>query len=136
MRGGAFLLCVSVLFWGMSGAAADEAAVPRHDPRAAFAEADTNHDGKIDREEFQERMVEIFFFGDRDKDGYMTWEELVPVVAFPEDFRDADRNGDGRYSFYEFVRVRFDDYDVVDTDQDGLLSLDEIVAVFERGGVR
>ena len=81
-------------------------------------------------------MVEIFFHGDGDKDGYMVWSELEAVVALPADFRDADRNGDGRYSLYEFIRVRFDDYDVVDTDQDGLLSLDEVVVVFERGGVR
>jgi Ca2+-binding EF-hand superfamily protein len=81
-------------------------------------------------------MVEIFFHGDRDKDGHMVWAELEAVVALPNDFRDADRNGDGRYSLHEFIRVRFDDYDVVDTDEDGLLSLPEVVVVFERGGVR
>jgi Ca2+-binding EF-hand superfamily protein len=126
-----------VLLVGVAGAAAAEkGAIPAHDPRAAFAETDANRDGKLDRQEFHERMVEVFFHGDRDKDGFMVWDELVPVVAFPEDFRAADRDGDGRYSLYEFIRVRFDDYDVVDTDQDGLLSLAEVVAVFERGGVR
>jgi Ca2+-binding EF-hand superfamily protein len=135
MKRSALLLCV-VLAAAPAATSAKEAGGVPHDPRAAFAETDTNHDGKIDREEFHQRMVEVFFFGDRDKDGFMTWEELTPVVAFPEDFRGADRNGDGRYSLYEFIKVRFDDYDVVDTDQDGLLSLEEIVAVFERGGVR
>jgi len=135
MRGAVLLLCL--LTAGVSGAAsaAEGGAMP-HDPRAAFAETDTNHDGKVDRQEFHERMVEVFFHGDRDKDGYMVWAELEAVVALPEDFRGADRDGDGRYSLYEFIRVRFDDYDVVDTDEDGLLSLEEILAVFERGGVR
>jgi hypothetical protein len=134
MRGAVLLLCVLV---GTAGAAsAAETAAAPHDPRAAFAETDTNHDNRIDRQEFHERMVEVFFHGDRDKNGFMAWPELEAVVAFPEDFRGADRDGDERISLYEFIRVRFEDYDPVDTDGDGLLSLDEIVAVFERGGVR
>jgi Ca2+-binding EF-hand superfamily protein len=126
-----WLLLVSGAAW-----AAEGEATPRHDPRSAFAETDANHDGKIDRQEFHERMVEIFFHGDRDKNGFMTWQELEAVVVFPEDFRGADRDGDERISLYEFIRVRFEDFDPVDGDDDGLLSLEEIVAVFERGGVR
>ena len=109
---------------------------PDYDPAKTFAEADSNADGKIDRAEYHERMVEIFFHGDRDKDGYMTWEELQKFVRFPDDYRGADRDKDGRISMYEFIRVRFDDYDLVDTDDDGVLSLAEVTAVFQRGGVR
>ncbi len=109
---------------------------PAHDPRVAHQETDTNSDGQIDRAEFHARMVEIFFHGDRDKDGYMVWAELEAVVALPDDFRGADSNGDGRYSLHEFIRVRFDDYDAVDTDRDGLLSVKEVADVFDRGGVR
>jgi Ca2+-binding EF-hand superfamily protein len=107
-----------------------------YEPTKAHAEADANGDGMIDRAEFHERMVEIFFHGDRDKDGYMTWAELEKVVLLPDDFRGADRNSDGRISLHEFIRVRFDDYDIVDTNGDGLLSVAEVVAVFARGGVR
>ena len=127
-----FILCLGA--YGMASAAHGEAV--SHDPRVAFAETDTNGDAQIDRAEFHTRMVEIFFHGDRDKDGHMVWAELEAVVALPNDFRGADRNGDGRYSLHEFIRVRFDDYDIVDTDEDGLLSLPEVVVVFERGGVR
>jgi len=112
-----------------SPAFGDKAAV--QDPKAAFAQTDENQDGRIDREEFQHRVVEIFYFGDLDKDGYLTQEELIAAVAFPEDFAHADRNGDGRISLYEFIQVRFATFDKVDTDRDGLLSIDEVVATYE-----
>jgi hypothetical protein len=108
-----------------------EEAVKSHDPRVAFAETDENSDGRIDREEFHHRVVEIFFHGDRDKDGYMTNEELAGAVEFPKDFENADRNGDDRISLYEFIQVRFATFDEVDTDQDGVLSVDEVVGAYE-----
>ena len=101
------------------------------DPRTAFAQTDENQDGRIDREEFQHRVVEIFYFGDRDKDGYLTQEELVAAVTFPEDFAHADRNADGRISLYEFIQVRFATFDDVDDDEDGVLSVDEVVATYD-----
>jgi Ca2+-binding EF-hand superfamily protein len=105
---------------------------PKHqDPRAAFAETDENKDGRIDREEFHHRVVEIFYFGDVDKDGYLSREELIAAVAFPEDFANADTNGDGRISLYEFAKVRFATFDKVDADHDGVLSLEEVVATYE-----
>ena len=119
-----------------SAAAGDEAEAPHYDPRKAHAEADANGDGGVDRAEFHSRMVEVFFFGDSDRDGFMTWAELEKAVAFPDDFRDADSDADGRISLYEFVRVRFADFDTVDSDRDGLLSVEEVTAVYERGGVR
>ncbi len=136
MRGVVAALSILAFLCLCDSATADKGGTPSHDPSIAFAEADTNGDGQIDRAEFHARMVEIFFHGDRDKDGYMLWAELEAAVALPDDFRDADRNGDGRYSLHEFIRVRFDDYDVVDTDGDGLLSVKEVVDVFDRGGVR
>ena len=103
----------------------------RQDPRAAFSETDENGDGRVDREEFHHRMVEIFFHGDRDKDGFMTPTELAGAVEFPKDFEGADRDADGRISLYEFIQVRFKTFDEVDTDHDGVLSLEEVVSAFE-----
>jgi Ca2+-binding EF-hand superfamily protein len=119
-----------------SAAAGDESKAPPYDPRKAHAEADANGDGGVDRAEFHSRMVEVFFFADADRDGFMTWPELEAAVAFPDDFRGADADKDGRISLYEFVRVRFADFDTVDSNHDGLLSVEEVVVVYERGGVR
>jgi len=104
----------------------------KQDPHAAFAETDENKDGRIDREEFQHRAVEIFYFADRDKDGYLSQEEVATGLVFPEDFEHADRNGDGRISLYEFVQVRFATFDQVDTNHDGVLSVEEVVTTYEE----
>jgi Ca2+-binding EF-hand superfamily protein len=106
--------------------------LPRHDPKLAFAEADENGDGRIDRPEFVARLVEVFFHGDTDKDGFLSFGEMERVVAFPEDFRGADRSGDGRISMAEFLKVRAGTFDETDADADGLLSLEEVVAVYDR----
>lgn len=124
-------LLVPLLVLAAPAAFAKEEAARHHDPRAAFAETDENGDGRVDREEFHHRMVEIFFHGDRDKDGYMTTAELAQAVEFPQDFEDADRDGDDRISLYEFIQVRFATFDEVDTNRDGVLSVEEVVEAFE-----
>ncbi len=114
---------------GFAGAADDAA---RHDPKVAFTETDENRDGRIDRPEFVARLVEIFFHGDRDKDGFLTVQEMEIVVSFPEDFRGADTSGDGKISMPEFLRARAGSFDEADADSDGMLSLEEVVVIFER----
>ena len=39
------------------------------DPAEPFAVADRNSDGFIDRGEFHQRMTEVFFFADRNREG-------------------------------------------------------------------
>jgi Ca2+-binding EF-hand superfamily protein len=111
-------------------ASAAEPAPPAHDPRAAFAETDTDENGVVDRGEFNARIVEVFYFADTDKNGTLTPEEQKRLV-FPEDFKAADKDSDGRLTLREFLRVRFAEFDVADTNEDGVLSVEEVVAVFE-----
>jgi Ca2+-binding EF-hand superfamily protein len=125
----ALVLALALGFATPATAAGDAAA---HDPEVAFAETDENRDGRIDRPEFVARLVEIFFHGDRDKDGFLTFAEMEAVVSFPEDFRGADTSGDGKISMPEFLRARAGSFDEADADSDGMLSLEEVVAVFER----
>ena len=98
MRSITLRLLLALLALSAWPALASRSPPKKHDPRAAFAETDKNKDGKVDREEFHQRVMEIFFFGDKDKDGYMTQPELIAAVVFPDDFADADRNGDGSNS--------------------------------------
>jgi hypothetical protein len=135
MRWASILILTAAL--GLAGCASSKAR-PKpskpHIPRAAHAEVDTNDDGYVDHEEFHQRMVEIFYFGDTDKDGHMSYVETDRVVVFSRDWEAADINGDGRISLYEFLRIRFRDFEEVDGNSDGVLSVDEVVAAFGEEG--
>jgi Ca2+-binding EF-hand superfamily protein len=104
---------------------------PPHDPRAAHAAADENHDGEVDREEFQHRIVQVYYFADTDKDGFVVYGELK---VFDEDklFMVADRNHDSKISLKEFVNARFDNFRDADKDSDGTLSVQEVVDAFNQ----
>lgn len=129
MRVAAILIVATGIALVASRARADDAA-RKHDPRAAFAETDTNHDGFVDHEEFHLRITEVFYSADGNKDGFLDPKELKQL-AFPDDFTAHDKDENGRVSMHEFLRVRFKDYDAADQNHDGVLSLDEVVAAFE-----
>ena len=130
MRTPALLIALTCALAAGPARAADAPAAPRPDARGAFAETDRNGDGVIDHEEYQERLVEVFYFADANKDGTLDAVELKALV-FPDDFRTDDRNADGRVSLREFLRVRFHDYDAADTDHDGVLTVEEVVVTYE-----
>ncbi len=97
---------------------------PAPDAKAWVQRHDKNGDGKIDRGEFQEAVVEAFFFRDKDKSGYLTIVELEG--ASPEAIKAASRKGEGRLTLQEFVNAVFKDFEAIDTDHDGLLTVEEI----------
>jgi Ca2+-binding EF-hand superfamily protein len=101
-----------------------------YDPRAAFAEVDTNEDGQIDIEEFHVRLVEVFYRADSNKDGFLSVDEYGRL-PFSGAFKAADANGDGRISLPEFVRIRFRQFEEADTNHDYQLSADEVVTAYE-----
>ena len=127
------LLLASLVALGLASAAAADGRPEPHDPRKAHAEADRNKDGKVDRAEFQARMVEVFYFADADKSGFISFEDMDAATVFPEDFRSADRDGDRRISLYEFIEMRFADFREADTDGDGMLSVEEVEKIYHRG---
>jgi Ca2+-binding EF-hand superfamily protein len=104
---------------------------PPHDPRAAHAAADKNHDGEVDRREFHDRIEEIFYFADTDRDGLVSNGELK---VFDEDelFIVADRNHDSKISLKEFLNARFDNFRDADKNSDGTLSVQEVVDAFNE----
>ena len=129
MRVVSMVSLIGILFFPLLASA--QGAPPSHDPRAAFAAADENHDGRLDHEEFHHRIVQIFYFADDDRDGYVsngqlkTFDEALLFVI-------ADLDGDGRLSLYEFINARFVNFREADDDASGTLSVDEVVAAFEE----
>ena len=134
--GGAFLL-IGALFTAPAHAQGDTPKRPPqgppYDPRAAFAETDTNHDGVIDQEEFYERMVEVFYRADANKDGVLSPAECSATLVQKVNVSAADLNHDGKLSLHEFMRARFKEYDRADTNDDGMLELDEVLNAYQTG---
>jgi Ca2+-binding EF-hand superfamily protein len=106
-------------------------------PQAARAQSegepfdltDINKNGSIDRQEYQRRMVEVFYFADRNKDGVVTVEELTAIETVDaKAFRAADKNGDGKLTVDEFVAYRMVDFDQADKNKDGVLTYEEVQA--------
>ena len=104
---------------------------PPHDPRAAHAVTDRNHDGEIDREEFKQRIIHIFYFADVDRDGFVTIGQLT---VFDEAllFETADLDSDSRISLSEFLVVRFENFREADADGSDTLSVEEVVEAFKK----
>ena len=66
-----------VLFFA-AGAARAQQQEP-YDPHKAFKEADKNKDGAIEMSEFYERVTDVFFLGDKNKDGKLTEDEVTSM---------------------------------------------------------
>lgn len=92
----------------------------------AIQQADRNGDASVDRGEYHQRMTDVFYGLDGDRDGVLVLTELDGVSA--DGLRAADRNGDGKLSLNEYVNARFDDFDAADADGDGVLSRAEVAA--------
>ena len=99
----------------------------------SFSTSDLDKDGKIDRAEYQRRMVEVFYFADRNKDGVVTIEEIAAIETVDEKaFKAADRDGNGKLSVNEFVAYRVIQFDEADTNKDGVLTIEEVDAWEKR----
>ena len=84
--------------------------------------ADRNHDGRIGRVEFLERMKEGFYFIDANKDGFVVSAEYQQIQGGdPKQFAAADRNRDGKLSLDEFLKAVSRDFDDADKNDDGVL---------------
>ncbi len=123
------MVSVLVVFWaGEAGAVHN-----------LFKEMDTNHDSKVDREEFAKDMeMTAFDKLDADKDGFITREEwrkmdyIEDLGKSHEVFKYADRNADKRISFPEFSEYakKYSNIEeafmTLDKDKDDSLSFDEV----------
>ena len=95
---------------------------------------DKNGDGLIDREEYFERLTEVFFLADTNKDGYLVMKEILAVVpdADPERIKAADTNGDGKVDLHELQNALSKDFERADLNGDGVLDKDELQNMFNQ----
>jgi hypothetical protein len=100
------------------------------DPDVAHRAADTNGDGGIDHAEYQQRMIEVFYFADGDRDGYLVGIEIVRTGR--ENPAAGDTNHDDRVSLSEFMDEAFDRFDQADTDDNEVLTIEEVRAAYQK----
>jgi len=98
-----------------------------------FNQADKNHDGKLDREEYYQLVVEIFYLRDKNKDGYLMVEELQGVVS-PEVFKAINSKADGKITLQDWTNALFIDFDRMDTNKDGAVTYEEVEAYIRSSG--
>ena len=91
---------------------------------AAFQAADVNKDGRIDRGEFQGRLLYEISSRDQDKDGFLTRSELPDMTA--EHVRAADADSDGKLSAIEYMNQRLKEFEAADRNGDGALTQAEV----------
>ena len=100
------------------------------DPDVAHKQADTNGDGGIDHAEFHYRMVEVFYFADGDRDGYLAGIEIARTGR--ENPAAGDTNSDERVSLKEFIDEAFDRFEAGDTNDDQELSVEEVRVAYGK----
>ena len=129
-----FVLVVMLIAAVVTGTGGFSMAGEQMTREEVMATADKNHDGRIDLEEFNQRLTEVFFFADTDKDGKLSWEEIHAVVvdADPQRFKAADSDGDGKLSLFEFLYALDVDFIQADKNHDGVLDVEEVAAMLAR----
>lgn len=115
-----------------AGQAVGQAPV-RPDWRESFRAHDRNGDSVIDREEFQQWMVDVFYRRDKDRKGYLVVEDVQGVMTL-ETFTAANRKGDGKLTLREFLNATFKDFEAIDVNYNGALTVEEIETYISRTG--
>lgn len=108
------------------GAAMAQTRPPPNDEdlRKAFAAADDNKDGVIDVDESVADAILIFVTMDKNKDRFLSKDELPGVD--PNRLQRADRDSDGRLSVGEVASDRVWEFFEADTDRNGVVTFEEV----------
>ncbi len=103
------------------------------DWKERFHAHDKNGDGKIDRAEFQEWMVDVFFHRDKNRKGYLVFEDVQDVMS-AKIFKASNKNGDGKLTLQEFLNAVFQDFEAADVNKKGALTMEEFEVYIKRTG--
>ena len=101
------------------------AQVSAPDWKEGFRAHDKNGDGLIDRAEFQNWVVEGFYFRDKGHKGYLAQEDLQGTAS-SEVFKAINRKGDGKLTMNEYLNALFQDFAAIDTNQNGAVTMQEV----------
>ncbi len=127
---GALMVAMAlVVFAGSAGAQSPT----QPDWKESFRLHDRNHDGRIDRAEFQDWMTDAFYFRDSNHKGYLVQSDLQGTLS-PEVFKAMNRKGDGKLTMKEYLNALFRDFDAIDVNGDGSITIEEIEAYIQRSG--
>ena len=124
-------LAASTMLVG-SGAIAQATAARDSDEamRAAFAAADANKDGVINVDEAVGDSVLLFITLDKNRDRFLTRDELPRYD--PARLKAADRDGDGKLSVGEVAADRVWEFFEADTDGSGVATYEEVRGYVSR----
>jgi len=106
---------------------------PAPDWREGFRAHDKNGDGRIDRAEFQNWVVDAFYFRDAGRKGYLVQADLQGLAS-PAVFQALNRKGDGKLTLREYLNALFQDFAAIDVDQNGSITVQEIEVYVKRSG--
>lgn len=118
-------VAVFIVACSLGGSLARAQMTPRADWKEWFRAHDLNGDGRIDRAEFQEWMIDVFFQRDQGKKGYLTIEDVRGAMT-PEIFKAMNQKGDGKLWLPEFLNALFLDFQAIDTGRDGSITVEQI----------
>jgi Ca2+-binding EF-hand superfamily protein len=88
-----------------------------------FDAADANHDGKVDRAEYDGFVDEMVLLRDTNRDGKLSRDEVGPHAAAR--FDKIDANHDGSLSFEEIEAFSGTDFATMDANGDGGIDRNE-----------
>lgn len=106
------------------------AQTPTPNWREGFRAHDKNGDGRLDRSEFQNWVVDGFYFRDKGHKGYLVQEDLQGYS--PERFKAMNRKGDGKLTLAEALNALFQDFAAIDVDQNGTITMEQIEAYVQK----
>ncbi len=129
------LIVATVFILGFFGgkALAQTAMQAKPDWKERFRAHDRNGDGRVDRAEYQEWMIEVFYVHDKARKGYLIVEDVREVMSV-ESFKAANRKGDGKLVLREFLNSVFVDFDAADVNKNGSVTMEEVEAYISRSG--
>jgi len=101
------------------------------DWREGFRAHDKNGDNRIDRAEFQNWVVEGFYFRDKGHKGYLVQADLQGAAS-SEVFKAINQKGDGKLTMNEYLNALFQDFTAIDVNRNGSVTMEEIEAYIKQ----